>query len=214
MKEKKSKGFHLPVQCVREVRSPKGSCCCFGVPGQCIYKTWELIEILAFIVGWSPNACWVTGYSCCFSGLCGLLTTSGFWSTCSISIKWDLWPSSFLLIMLLYRNHLLRMLHISNVVNRWNLEVVLHHCLLPGRSWYNPPTKFLFSKSVKVYYITNSLLAQRETRDNKWTPAPNSEGCVSTQIERLSNLQRDYNLFHQICAVRAGNCTRKPFLKC
>lgn len=57
-----------------------------------------------------------------------------------------------------------------------------------GGSGYHTSTQFLFSKSVKVCYKTNLVLAQRQPGDNKQTSAPSSEGFVGTQTKRLSDL--------------------------
>lgn len=120
-------------------------------------------------------------------------------------------PPLFLLIKQLYRTRLLETLHSSSVVHRWNLEVVFHCCFSSGGSWYNPSAKFLLGKFVKIYCITNLVLAQREITNGLLHPALKG---VWAHGHKVCNRQREYHSCHQICGDRAGHGTRKPFLKC
>lgn len=160
--------------------SPKGCCCCLGGAGQSLGKIWELMEFLAFIIVRCASEQWVTSNSCCFSRSWGTLTLLGFWFTHSISIQWDLWPSLSSLIS--SRTGSVRWgcstspVLAGGGIWRWFHTAASH---LVGQD--TTSTQFLFSKSVKVCYETNLLLAQRQPGDNKWTSAPSSEGGVSTQ---------------------------------
>lgn len=116
--------------------------------------------------GWDLGADRDSGLSCWLElqQMCGALIALGFGSTLSISMKQDLWSSSFLLIMQLYRKHVLSLgLHVSSGARRWNFKTVLTLLTLSQQvmvqPWYKTSVTFLFGKSVKLHSITNWLPA-------------------------------------------------------